>query len=365
MSRRTIAVLYGGRSSEHAVSLVSGGAVLRELHATDRFELVTIGIDHDGRWYLQDTEKQLSRARAGNPLEIATRPDGLTVIVPGSGMATAAGAIVPCDAVFPVLHGTHGEDGTVQGALELARLAYVGSGVTGSAIGMDKLRAKQLWLQNGLPVVPFLAFRACELDGGGLAAAAQQALNTLGSPLFVKPNAAGSSIGISKAHNARQAVTAMELALKYDSTILVERAIPAREIETAVLGNEEPVAFPPGEVVPSHEFYDYDAKYTDPNGAALIIPAELDPPTARRIQELAVAAFAACDGAGMARVDSFLDKETGAIYLNEINTIPGFTPISMYPKMAEAAGVGYGELLIRLIELAIARHAAREAHRYQ
>ena len=360
MSLQRIAILYGGRSSEHEVSLVSGAAVLRELAADGGYELLPIGIDPDGRWYVQEVARQLERARSGSPLEVMARVSELVTIVPGGGLAYADGRQLACDCVFPVLHGSFGEDGTVQGALELAGVPYVGSGVAGSAIGMDKLRAKQLWREGGLPVVPFHYARAEErASPGQRRRVASHALEQLGSPVFVKPNAASSSVGITKAASVDEVATAIEEALRFDTTVLIERAIAAREIETAVLGNEDPTAFPPGEVVPTHDFYDYEAKYVDPNGARLLIPAPLDAAVAERVRDISVAAFLACDCSGMARVDCFLDKTDGSVYLNEINTIPGFTPISMYPKMAEAAGVSYAALLSQLIELAVERAKRR------
>jgi D-alanine-D-alanine ligase len=261
----------------------------------------------------------------------------------------------PIDVVFPVLHGTFGEDGTIQGLLELADIPYVGAGVLGSSVGMDKVVQKQLLRQAGIPVTTAIWFTAREYrtQRSSCLAAIE---GTLTYPVFVKPANAGSSIGISKAHNRHELLKAITLALQYDRKVLVEQAVPlAREIEVSVLGNDDPMASVPGEIIPSNEFYDYDAKYIDGKSRAEI-PAKLNASIDRKVRDLAVQAFKALDGAGMARVDFLVNRRTNEVFLNEINTIPGFTPISMYPKLWEASGLSYARLLDRLIALAIERH---------
>src|ERR1043166_8887581 len=271
--------------------------------------------------------------------------------------ATVTG--VGLDVVFPVLPGPYGEDGTVQGLLELANVPYVGAGVLGSAVGMDKAVMKTLFIAHSLPVGPYLVVLRPQWQNGAAGVTAR-VTRELGYPVFVKPANLGSSVGISKAKSESDLRTAMELALQFDRKVVVEQGIPgAREIECAVLGNDDPQASVPGEVIPSREFYDYEAKYLD-DASKVIIPADLTAEPVRDVQRIAIAAFAAVDCAGMARVDSFLARDTGKIYLNEVNTIPGFTTISMYPKMWEASGLSYPELIDRLITLALERHAEKQ-----
>jgi D-alanine-D-alanine ligase len=399
-----VLILYGGRSTEHEVSLVSAAGVFLALKTLEPIEVQLVGIDRDGRWFLQDPERQMQAADETGHLVIETDAERAVVVVPGGGPAggcsRATGERIPVDCVFPVLHGTCGEDGTIQGLLEIAGLPYVGSGVTGSAVGMDKLRAKQLWEQNGLPVVPYFAVRmdrgsadgshrsSGEGLGRGPGEGSSQGLDRgpggvanrlpariveetdaairrgFGYPVFVKPNATGSSIGISRVPSPENLAGALDRAALVDDVILVEQAFPVREIETAVLGNATVQTFPPGEVIPTHEFYDYEAKYTDPEGATLVIPADIPDDISQEIRSVSARAFLVVDAAGFSRVDSFIHRETGEIYLNEINTIPGFTPISMYPKMVQAGGVSYGELLGRLLELAIERAGNRANRNY-
>jgi D-alanine-D-alanine ligase len=355
---KRIAIIYGGRSGEHEVSLVSAASILRNLDPK-RFEAVLVGASKEGPWYLQD-EAAVAAARAGKgPLSVAK---GVRVFAaPGEGLVaeTSGGGLkaLPVDLVFPVLHGTFGEDGTVQGLLEIAGLPYVGAGVLGSAIGMDKEKAKELWLGAGLPVVPFLSVRSAALRD--LEALAREAGSRFGWPCFVKPCCGGSSVGASKVDSAEALGPALAAAFRWDEKVLVEPFVSAREIECAVLGNEEPVAFPPGEVAPTHDFYDYEAKYLDPEGARLEVPARISPEQSDRVKSVAIAAFKACELAGMARVDFFIDKLTGEILLNEVNSIPGFTRISMYPRMCEAGGLSYSALITRLVELALERRASR------
>ena len=363
---KRIAILYGGRSGEHEVSRVSAASVVRNLPASD-FEVILIGISRSGAWQLQD-QGLVEKARSGlSPLPVEQGPAVLAM--PSGGLHAARDGrleALRCDVAFPVLHGTFGEDGTVQGLLETAEVPCVGAPVLGSALGMDKEKAKAVWKEGGLPVLPWKTARKRDLEPARLRAFAESAGRELGWPVFVKPVCAGSSVGAGKADDAAALGAALAAALEWDDRAIIEPFCPAREIECAVLGNtgSDPVAFAPGEVVPSHEFYDYDAKYTDPNGARLDIPARIPDEIAQRIMVTAVKAYEALELAGMSRVDFFLDKATGALYLNEVNTIPGFTSISMYPKMCEAGGVPYAALLARLVDLAIERSAARASLRF-
>ncbi len=353
----TVAILYGGRSSEHEVSLVSAAGVLKELSTMEEYDLLPIGITRTGRWFAQDPTHQIGLARQGAALTVE-HTDRAVLVVPGAGItvATAPERVLSIDCVFPVLHGSFGEDGTLQGLLEMADLAYVGSGVVGSAVGMDKIRSKQLWNQWGLPIVPYLEVRR---NSAGVSTQAAEVTGRIedafGFPVFVKPNAAGSSVGVTKVTRPVDLAAALSRAFAVDPVVLIEQAMTVREIETSVMGNEEIRSFPPGEVVPTHEFYDYEAKYEDPQGARLSVPADITPDQASRIEQLSRDAFRAVDGAGFARVDCFIDSRDGSVYVNEINTIPGFTPISMFPKMVEGGGMSYGELLKELIRLALER----------
>jgi D-alanine-D-alanine ligase len=348
MKKQKVVVLFGGRSGEHEVSIRSAASIIGALDR-DRYEVIPVAISKTGRW--------LPPADSA-----ALLPDGS---IPAAAASSAVvisrepGSTAGVDVVFPVLHGTFGEDGTVQGFLELADVAYVGAGVLGSACGMDKDVMKRLFREAGLPTVEHMALlrqdRTHRLD---------EIEQRFGYPAFVKPANLGSSVGITKAHNREELGAALDLAAKYDRKILVERSIAGREIECAVLGNDQPEASLPGEIVPSHEFYDYEAKYID-EGSQIIIPAALDEQQTREVQRLAVAAFRAVECNGLARVDFFLEESTGRILLNEINTMPGFTSISMYPKMWEASGLSYKDLISRLIELAVERHAEKKATSYE
>jgi len=363
MERRLrVGVIFGGRSGEHEVSLWSAESVLSALDPA-RYEVVPIGIRPDGQWVLGTTpERMLAGATAAGEqaVTLPADPRVRTVVPLGSRAAAIRSPEMgePFDVIFPVMHGTYGEDGSIQGLLELAGVAYVGSGVMASAVGMDKAVMKAVFAQRGLPIVPYLAARRVdwEDDRHSLQARAEA---TLGYPMFVKPANLGSSVGISKVHDASEFVPAVEDAFRYDTKIVIEQGISAREVEVAVLGNERPRASVPGEVVPHREFYDYAAKYL-PDGSDLIIPAPLPEEQAAEIRRLAVEAFLAVDAAGMARVDFFVEKDTGRVFLNEINTIPGFTRTSMYPKLWEASGLRYSELLDELIRLALERHATRQ-----
>jgi D-alanine-D-alanine ligase len=359
--RRRVLVLFGGRSAEHEISCISARSVIDALDPATN-QVIPIGITRDGRWHVLDGPPALP-SETGRLPEVTDASGPAADLVEGDGanreLVVAGGSRERIDVVFPVLHGPFGEDGATQGLLELAGVPYVGSGVLGSALGMDKAVQKVLFAAAGLPVVPHLAVNEAgwREDPEAVFARAEE----LGYPVFTKPATLGSSVGITKVHGSDELDDGMEEAFRYARKALVERAIaPIREIECAVLGNDDPVASTAGEVRPSHEFYDYDAKYLDEHGAQLVIPAEISDELLGRVQRMAVAAFRAVEGAGMARVDFFLrgDEE---LWLNEINTIPGFTSISMYPKLWEASGLSYPELVDRLIDLAIERSEAERA----
>ena len=360
--RKRIGLLFGGRSAEHEVSKLSAANVLRALDP-DRYDIIPIGIGRDGRWLLCDGGN--GGGRGAKSLEILEGAPQVALLPGGGGElivlnGVASSTTFRLDAVVPVLHGPNGEDGTVQGFLELANIPYVGSGVMGSAAGMDKDVAKRLLRDSGLPVVPFLTLTSrTRVDY-------RSAVDTLGtSDLFIKPANMGSSVGVSRASSAEEFGKACERAFRYDAKVLVERSVTgAREIECSVLEDAtgEVKASPLGEIVPagSHGFYSYDAKYIDADGALLRIPAELPADQARRIQELAVETFKALGCEGLARVDFFLDpKNDSSLFVNEVNTLPGFTAISMYPKLWEAGGLPQSELMEVLIGHAIARHERR------
>ena len=358
MKRRRVAVLFGGRSAEHEVSCLSARSVIDALDPA-RTEVIPIGITREGRWHRVAGPPALP-SETGRMPEI-TEGSGSIVELAAEGTSTEIvgvdGSREPIDVVFPVLHGPYGEDGTVQGLLELAGVPYVGAGVLGSAIGMDKDVQKRLFRAAGLPVGPYEAVReSVWIDDPETVEAAAEAL---GYPLFAKPATLGSSVGVSKVHGSQELAGGLEEAFRYARDALLEKSAEgAREIECAVLGNDDPVASLAGEIVPrDHEFYDYEAKYLDESGAELLIPADLRPGVLEDVQRLAVAAFVAVKCAGMARVDFFLLGED-ELWLNELNTIPGFTSISMYPKLWEASGLSYGELVERLLDLAVERHEA-------
>ena len=357
-----VGILFGGRSGEHDVSLVSAAAVMKALDPA-KYEIVPIGITREGHWRVGSGAVQLlpQVLESGEPVTPSVDPAG-PKLLPLASSTPAKNSRPEVDVVFPALHGTFGEDGTVQGLLELADVPYVGAGVLASAAGMDKDVMKRLFRDAGLPVIPWELVLRPDWENNP-AAVRKRIGKKLRYPLFVKPANLGSSVGISKVHNQRELSTAMNLAAQYDRKILVEKAIDAREIECSVLGNDAPQASVPGEVVPINEFYDYEAKYIK-EGSQLIIPAPLTRRQTKCVQEVATRAFQAIDGAGMGRVDFLLDRKTGKVYVNEINTIPGFTSISMYPKLWEASGVSYSELLDRLIELAFERHRQKSHTRF-
>jgi D-alanine-D-alanine ligase len=375
-----IGVIYGGRSGEHEISVASAASVIKSLDRS-RYEPLPIRIEKDGRWTIADkaptamsAAEVIAQARGTAPR--ALRPGRETVLVAHPSEDTLltierrphqrgsdddGGAVVTglgLDVVFPVLHGPYGEDGTIQGLLELANVPYVGPGVLASAVGMDKAAMRLMFAAHGLPIAPWKAY--LRRDWEQHREAVIESALSLGLPLFVKPANLGSSVGISKVKTSDELAPAVERALEFDRKVVIEWGVPeAREIECAVLGNDDPQASIPGEVIPGREFYDYEAKYLD-EGSRTVIPAELTPDQVAEIQRLAVAAFRAVDGAGMSRVDFLVSRPTGTVYLNEINTIPGFTTISMFAKMWEASGVPYPALVDRLIQLALERHADKQ-----
>ena len=359
MKKLRVGILFGGRSGEHEVSLTSATSIIAAMDP-DKYEVVPIGITHKGRWLLgSSSEKLLPGVLAhGKPVTVTTEP-GRQGLMPLETNSTSPEKL---DVVFPVLHGTFGEDGTVQGLLELAGLPYVGAGVLGSAVGMDKDVMKRLFREAKLPAIPWVALRRGEWQSQP-EKFRRLIEKKFRYPVFVKPANLGSSVGISKVHNRKALGPAIELACSYDSKVLVERAIRGREIECSVLGNDKPEASVPGEVIPVNEFYDYEAKYVK-EGSELVIPAKLNARKTREVQQLALRAFQAAECAGMARVDFLLDRRTEKLFLNEINTIPGFTPISMYPKLWEASGLPYPKLIDRLIELALERQREKDCTRF-
>ena len=372
-------MLYGGRSGEHEVSLASAASVFANLDRT-RYEPVPIRIEKDGRWALADKPPMTMIAgevieqarieaarpvREGREVHFVARPSEETIL--SIDRSTSKTDDVPAaivtglglDVIFPMLHGPYGEDGTIQGLLELANVPYVGAGVLASAVGMDKAVMKTLFAARDLPVCPFRVVLRREWDANGRTIALELE-KALGYPMFVKPANLGSSVGISKAKDAAGLRDAMALAGSFDRKIVVEAAVPdAREIECAVLGNDEPEASIPGEVIPSREFYDYEAKYID-TGSKTVIPADLPKRIADKVRQMSIDAFKAIDGAGMSRVDFLLARKDSALFVNEVNTIPGFTTISMFAKLWAASGVDYPALLDRLIALAIERHADKQ-----
>src|SRR5438874_2277525 len=397
-----VGILFGGRSGEHEVSLLSAASVFKAIDQS-KYEVVPIGITKEGRWLTaSDAERLLSgkagegarptqasptqaQLRAGDPNATpaaAVLQNGEAVVVPpephksGAGLTPfqsdaptrrAADRAINVDIIFPVLHGTFGEDGTIQGLLELADIPYVGAGVLGSAAGMDKDIMKSLFRAAGLPIVKHVTFlrRAWEAEPKKVHKFVEKNLKY---PVFVKPANLGSSVGISKAHNREELGPAIEEAAKFDRKIVIEESVggkkhKAREIECSVLGNDKPQASVPGEIVPCKEFYDYNAKYLE-EGSTLVIPAKLTRSEAKKVQELAIRAFQAVDCSGLARVDFLMDAKTRKIYLNEINTMPGFTSISMYPKLWAASGVSYPELIGRLIQLGLERHQDKKKNQY-
>jgi D-alanine-D-alanine ligase len=373
VKRLRVGVLFGGRSTEHEVSILSAQSIIAAMDP-QRFEAVPLYIDKEGRWLTGDSLKRLISDEAKRKYVYLPPDPTQHSLVPADDGREApssqpqkvrspsgggqGGGIPPLDVVFPVFHGLNGEDGTIQGVLELANLPYVGAGVLGSALGLDKIYMKRAFAAAGLPVVDYLPTtrRQYERDPDAFIALVQE---RIGYPCFTKFANSGSSVGTTKAHNRAELVEGLRLASTFDRKLLVERAVDARELEISVLGNDEPEASVVGEVVPAHEFYDYDAKYLD-EGSRLLIPAPIDVAVAQEARGMAVRAFQAVDAAGMARVDFFMERTTGRLVVNELNTIPGFTRISMYPKLWEASGLPYPRLIERLVELAIERFNDRQ-----
>ncbi len=395
MKKIRVGILFGGRSGEHEVSLLSAASVFNAIDK-DKYEVVPIGITKEGRWVTAaDAERLLhgkvedhKHLRAGDPEATpgaAVLAKGESVVVPPEpqrhGAITpfetdasshaltrrAADRAIDVDVIFPVLHGTFGEDGTIQGLLELADMPYVGAGVLGSAAGMDKDIMKALFRAAGLPIVKHVTFLRSEWEANPKKVE-KLVESKLKYPVFVKPANLGSSVGISKARDRKQLGPAIDEAAKFDRKIVIEQGVgggkmKAREIECSVLGNDQPQASLPGEIVPSTEFYDYNAKYLD-EGSQLIIPAKLSKAETKTVQRLAIGAFKAVDCAGLARVDFLMEPKTRKIYLNEINTMPGFTAISMYPKLWAASGVSYSDLIERLIQFGLERHGEKQKNQY-
>jgi D-alanine-D-alanine ligase len=373
MAKLRVGVIYGGRSGEHEVSVASAASIIKHLDRS-RYEPVPVRIEKDGRWTLPgEAPTAISAAEvidgarqrgagdhAGGCVTVMPAFPGAETLLTIDRRTSGPAAVtaLSLDVVFPVLHGPFGEDGTVQGLLELANVPYVGPGVMASAVGMDKATMKILFEARGLPVTPWYSFVAA--DWTAQRDRVIDAALGLGLPLFVKPANLGSSVGISKVKTAEALVPAVELALTFDRKVIVEAGVPEpREIECAVLGNDQPAASVAGEIIPSREFYDYEAKYLD-EGSQTIIPADLTPAQLAEVQRLAVEAFKAIDACGMSRVDFLLSRTTGALLLNEINTIPGFTTISMFAKLWGASGVAFAALIDRLVQLAMARHAEKQ-----
>lgn len=393
MKKLRVGVLFGGRSGEHEVSLLSAASVLREIDKK-KYDVVPIGITKQGRWVTAvhaerlltgkaTHEPEARHLRAGDPeatsaASVLAKGEGVVVppmptenhsaLMPFETSAvSAAQSPIDVDIIFPVLHGTFGEDGTIQGLLELADIAYVGAGVLGSAAGMDKSVMKRLFHEAGLPIVKDVTIlrSAWRENPKQVRRLIEQKLKY---PVFVKPANLGSSVGISKVHDRSELDAAMDEAAKFDRKLVVEQGVggkksKAREIECSVLGNDKPIASTPGEIVPIKEFYDYDAKYLA-EGSELLIPAKISKTKQKEVQRLAVKAFQAIDCAGLARVDFLMDPATGKMYINEINTMPGFTSISMYPKLWAASGISYSELIDRLIQLGMERYAEKKQNQY-
>ena len=369
-----ICVIYGGKSGEHEISLISASSIVRGIEKENK--VILIGITKSGKWYLQEADEYKRICKDEKAvLSIKEDEKNAVSIIPGAGVKSfsVAGKALEIDVVFPVLHGTYGEDGTIQGLLDMADIPYVGCTTLASAITMDKEKTKMLWQSVGLPVVPYVCLKRYVMNDSVLYDAfIEAAEKELGDyPLFVKPCCAGSSNGASKAKNRKELSFAIMEAFQWDDKVLIEKSINAREIECSVTGNsvtfpadsetEDVVAYIPGEIIPSHSFYDFDAKYNDPDGAALQIPANLTENDLEKIRKTACAAYKVLDATGLSRVDFFIDRDTKQVYLNEINTMPGFTSISMFPKMCEAAGLEFKELIKLLLNEAIERYNSKKS----
>lgn len=363
MKKIRLGIIFGGKSVEHEVSIMSTRSIVSILDS-DKYDIVPVGITKKGQWITTENPMELL---SNNSLDEGRKASGIFIGDPEkTGLVSfyhKAEQLVldlkeKVDIIFPVLHGTHGEDGTIQGLFEMADIPYVGCGVLASSLGMDKAIARKVFRQHNIPVVDdrVVLRKDWEKDSENILSELD---GQFAYPCFVKPVSLGSSVGVSKARNKSELEEAINIAFKFDRRVLIEEGIHAREIECSVLGNDDPIASIPGEIVPGKEFYDYEAKYLD-SGSKLYIPADIPRDIARKIQEYSIESFKALECSGMARVDFFLEKNTNKIYLNEVNTIPGFTKISMYPKMLEASGVSYKELVNRLIELGLERHREKE-----
>ncbi len=368
-----IALIYGGRSGEHEISLISAASIARGI---DKKNTVTlIGITKDGTWFLQN-ESEYNRICKDKDasLKIEESDENKIYVVPGGknkAFRTKSGSL-DIDVVFPALHGTYGEDGTIQGLLDMADIPYIGCSTMASALTMDKEKTKQILKSSEIPVVPYICIKRCDLNNSQrYDEIFQRCIDELGFPLFIKPCCAGSSNGANKAENAKEFSFYLMEAFTWDDKVLVEKSINAREIECSVTGNsttanpnceaETVRAYIPGEILPTHTFYDFDAKYNDPDGAKLLIPADISTDLIETVRSTAVRAYKALDCSGLSRIDFFIDRDTGELYLNEINTLPGFTSISMFPKMCEKAGLKFAELINLLIEEALLRYKAKSS----
>lgn len=357
-----VGIVFGGQSAEHEISLLSAKNIIDAIDP-QKYEVVLIGIDKSGGWHLQSKNNFLMNAANPELIHLNVSSDDLAIVPEKQEQKflslSQRQPIGPIDVIFPVLHGPYGEDGTIQGLLKLADLPFVGAGVLGSAVGMDKDVMKRLLRDAGIPTAKFLVVASSSRNTLEF----QHVAATLGLPCFVKPANLGSSVGISKVHDEGEFIHALEYAFQYDRKILIEEYIQGREIECSILGNDDPIASIPGEILPDrakHQFYSYEAKYIDEHGAALQIPADLPPRLIRQVQTLSISAFKTLCCEGMARVDCFVTPDERVV-INELNTIPGFTKISMYPKLWEASGLAYPQLIDRLIQLALERHQQEKA----
>lgn len=356
MNKLKVGIIFGGKSGEHEVSIVSATSIYKALDK-NKYDVYLIGIDKDGRWLLPSDSQLLANTNDARLIQLNKEKTSIAITpyqhtAPLTKLSDSSAGL-SIDVFFPVLHGTNGEDGTVQGLLELTQIPYVGSGVLGSSVGMDKDVARRLLREAGIPVVETVTLRRKEYEKDPQTHI-QKIIKKLGLPFFIKPANAGSSVGVHKIKSKEEAAAKISDAFTFDTKVLAEQAVNARELECAVLGNDDPKASIIGEIVPHHEFYTYEAKYIDENGADLLIPAkDVTAKMTKQLQDISVAAFKCLELKGMARVDFLVDKDSDAIYLNEVNTIPGFTKISMYPKLWEASGVSYSDLLDQLIQLAI------------
>lgn len=354
VDKKRIAVIFGGQSSEHEVSRFSAEAIIRNIN-TDKFDVAMIGITKDGRWLSYEGPINLIGTGEWQALAESKQQSQQALLTAGAAIAKAEKDNKKIDVIFPVLHGCNGEDGTIQGLFELAGIPYVGCGVLSSALAMDKAYAKVIFEKEALPQGKYLVYNRKQLSRE-MDSVISEIEETLTYPCFIKPSNAGSSVGVSKAHDRDELVAALQLAARYDRRILAEEFVDGWEAECAVLGNDDPIASTVGEVLPCNEFYDYEAKYLSGDSSEVIIPARLPSEVIETIRSYAIKAFKALDCSGLARVDFFVRKENNEIYINEINTMPGFTQISMYSKLWAASSMPYSQLIERLIELALERH---------